>query len=75
MTSTFLNQDLSIRLAPAFEYNVFPYSDSTRRQFTFTYSLGATSFNYEEPTLFAKTAEVRADESLIVSLDFHCCPK
>ena len=70
VTSTFLNQDLSLRLAPAFEYNVFPYSESTRRQFTLTYSLGVNSFNYEEPTIFDKTAEVRADESLIFSLDF-----
>ena len=34
LSSSFRNQDLSLRVAPAIEYNFFPYSESTRRQFT-----------------------------------------
>jgi hypothetical protein len=66
--STYVNQDLTVRLAPALQYNVFPYAESTRRQFTFTYAVGANAFDYEEVTLFGKTHEILADETLTVEL-------
>lgn len=34
-SSTYLNQELKVRAAPAVEYNVYPYSESTRKQLTF----------------------------------------
>jgi len=67
-SSTFLNQSLALRLAPAVEYNVFPYSQSTQRQFTFQYSVGATGFDYAEETIFGKTAETLLDQKLVASL-------
>jgi hypothetical protein len=67
-SSTFLNQALTLRLAPAIEYNFFPYSESTRWQFTLQYSVGADAFDYHEQTIFGKTAETLFDERLLGSL-------
>ena len=67
-SSTYLNQDLSVRIAPGIEWNLFPYDQSTRRQLTFQYTLGMRRFDYTEETLFDKTSENLADQTLIVSL-------
>ncbi|MFH1690582.1 MAG: hypothetical protein ABIE42_10170 [Candidatus Eisenbacteria bacterium] len=71
VTTTFRNQDLTVRFAPAIEYNVFPYSESTRRQFTIRYATGVDRFDYSDETLFGKTSERRVDHSLVTSLDFN----
>lgn len=67
--STFVNQDLTVRLAPALQFNVFPYAESTRRQLTVSYAVGTTAFDYEEVTIFGKTHETLTDETLTISLD------
>jgi hypothetical protein len=67
-SSTFLNQSLALRLAPAVEYNFFPYAESTRRQFTVQYSVGTTSFDYAEKTIYGKTSETLLDQKLIATL-------
>jgi hypothetical protein len=68
-SSTFLNQKLTLRLAPAVEYNIFPYSESTRRQLTFQYAVGVNAYRYEDTTIFEKLSEVRPDQTMTVSLD------
>ncbi len=68
-SSTFLNQKLFLRFAPTVEYNLFPYSESTRRQLTFQYAIGLNSFRYEDTTIFDKLSEVRPDQSITASLD------
>ena len=52
--STFNNYDLRARLQPAIEYSVFPYSEFTRRQLTFSYRAGGSYANYDEVTIFDK---------------------
>ncbi len=54
--STFVNQDLAVRVAPAIEYDLYPYSESTRRQLTALYTVGVVAFDFEEITLFNKTS-------------------
>ena len=71
LTSTRVNQDLTIRAAPAVQYSVFPYAESTRRQITFLYSLGVASFDYEEVTLFDKTKETFAEQRMEVAAEFR----
>ena len=71
LTSTRVNQDLTIRAAPAVQYNLFPYADSTRRQVTFLYSVGLASFDYEEVTLFDKAKETHAEQRMEVSAEFQ----
>ncbi|MGI8618287.1 MAG: hypothetical protein ACR2L6_04245 [Gemmatimonadaceae bacterium] len=68
-SSTFLNQELAARVAPAIEYNFYPYSESTRRQFTLQYSLGLNHFRYEDTTIYNEIAETRGDQALIASFD------
>ena len=66
-SSTFGNQQLAWTLAPAVEYNVFPYSESTRRIFTILYGVGMTAFAWREVTIFDRTRETRPLHALEAS--------
>ena len=63
-SSIYSNNKLSINVAPAFEYNVYPYAESTRRELSFLYKVGYTGNNYNEETIFNKTYENLFNESL-----------
>ncbi|MFQ6070625.1 MAG: hypothetical protein ACE5LC_08900 [Candidatus Aminicenantales bacterium] len=67
--STYSNIKFSITPAPAIEFNLFPYSQFTRKQLRFLYRLGLTSVSYLEETIYLKTYEVLLGESLSISLD------
>ena len=66
--STYLNEKLFLRFAPVLEYDVFPYSESTRRLLTIQYTIGVNSFRYEDTTIFGKIEEVRPDQTATLSL-------
>lgn len=66
--STFDNHDLVFEAGPALEYDLYPYSESSRRQFTFAYMPGVTHFNYQEITLFGKTRETLAVHRFVAAL-------
>ena len=55
--SSFANENLQLRVGPALEYNIFPYSESTRRQFNFLYTIGLRYHDYIEQTVFLKDEE------------------
>ena len=65
--STFLNLDSSYRAAAAIEYNYFPYSESSEREFTFAYFIGGTSLDYEEITVFDKLEETYTDQGAYIA--------
>lgn len=67
-SSSYLNQNLFLRFAPTIEYNVFPYSESTRRLLTLQYAVAVNSFQYEDTTIFDKLSEVRPHNSITASL-------
>ncbi len=67
--STFLNQDQRIRVLPGVEFNVFPYSESSRRSLTFAYELGVESYDYLEETIFGKVEETLAAQEVEVTFD------
>lgn len=67
-SSSFYNQDLRWGLQPGVEYDVFPYSESSRRALTFQYLVGPQHWDYAEETIFGKTDETRWRQSLIASL-------
>lgn len=69
--STFQNRDLALRVAPALEFNFFPYSESTRRSLSLLYSIGANRVDYLEETLFFKTSENLVDQSLQAAFDMR----
>lgn len=70
-TSTFGNIRLLISTAPAVEYNIFPYSESTRRQLRLMYKIAYENVRYEEETIFDKTAEQLLKQSLSFTLDLR----
>jgi hypothetical protein len=57
--STYRNHDLAVEIGPALEYNIFPYSESTRRELTYVAAVLYNYFDYEEVTIFDKTTETR----------------
>lgn len=63
-SSTFANIEREARLAPAIEWNFFPYSMYTRRQFRVLYSVGVQRSSYYEETLFGKLQETLASQDL-----------
>jgi len=68
-SSTYSNEDLTLKGGPAVEFDVFPYSQSTRKLLTVQYALGVSSFNYRDTTIFNRISETRATQTLTVSLD------
>jgi hypothetical protein len=65
-SSTFSNQRSAWYVAPAIEYDIFPYADSTRRLLTLHYAAGVRGFQYERETIFGKLTELRAAHVLSV---------
>lgn len=65
------NTDASVTLGPAVEYNFYPYSESTRRQFTVQYGFRYDFRDYEEITLFNVTSESLLRHSLQAELDIQ----
>ena len=71
INSTFRNQSLTFRAAPAVQYNFFPYAESTRRQFTVMYTAGYNSFRYHEPTIFDRMDERRLNHTVQTSYEVN----
>jgi hypothetical protein len=68
-SSTFENTELAVSASPAIEYNLFPYSEYTRRQFRVQYALGPRYANYYEVTLFDETEETLAQHEVSATYD------
>jgi len=58
-SSTFGNTDLSMRVKPAVEYNVYPYSEASTKRFSFNYSIGPEYYDYTDTTIFNVVTEVQ----------------
>ncbi|MCX7974783.1 MAG: hypothetical protein N3B16_09845 [Candidatus Aminicenantes bacterium] len=68
-SSVYNNIKFSLNPAPAIEYNVFPYSESTRRELRFLYRIGFNAVSYREETIYFKTAENLWSQSLTATLE------
>ncbi len=55
--SKFSNFDATLRIMPGIEYDLFPYSESTRRQLRLLYSAGYNYNNYGDTTIYNKMKE------------------
>lgn len=62
-SSTFSNQRRVVRVAPAVEYDLFPYQESAHRQLTVQYAAGLARYHYVDTTIFSKTRETVAVHS------------
>jgi len=67
--SKYNNTDLSFDIQPGIEYNVFPYSESTRRQLRITYKAGFSYVNYIDTTIYNKVKENLLLHSLTVNYE------
>jgi hypothetical protein len=68
-SSTFENTSFRAGLAPAIEYNLFPWSEYASRQLRFEYSLGVEHARYHEITLFGKFRETLPVHEASATLD------
>ncbi len=68
-SSIYDNVKFSINPSPAVEFNLFPYSEATRRQFRFLYRIGFHSISYREETIYDKTSENLWNQSLTATFD------
>ena len=69
--STYENKDRVLNASAAIEWNFFPYSESTRRQLTFQYILGITSYDYIEETVYEKTEQTAGSHMFRTSFDMR----
>jgi len=68
-SSSYANIQFALRPAPAVEYDLFPYSQSTRRQLRLLYKLNFSAIKYQEETIYLKTKENLWNEDLSVTLE------
>jgi hypothetical protein len=55
--SKYNNTDMTLTIQPGIEYDVYPYSESTRRQLRLTYKAGFSYMDYIDTTIYNKTRE------------------
>ncbi len=70
-SSLYSNIQFGLGVAPAVEYNFFPYSQSTRRQLRALYTLSLNPVTYREVTIFGKLRETLLKEELSLTLDLR----
>jgi hypothetical protein len=68
-SSTYNNFKLGVNAAPAVEYNLFRYAESTRRQLRFLYKIRYNYYRYEEQTIYDKTSEALINQALSITVD------
>jgi hypothetical protein len=67
--STYRNIDAQASLAPAVEYNFYPYAEASKRELRVLYRPVLSARSYLEETLFGKLQEVLFSQSLSITMD------
>ena len=70
-SSFYRNVLLSLAVAPAVEYNFFPYAQSTRRQLRVLYRIAWNPVRYRETTQYGQLRETLWIQSLSVNLELR----
>lgn len=68
-SSTYSNLKLQAAVSPAVEYDIFPYAESTKRQFRILYRIGPAVTTYNEETIYFKTRETLVQEALSLTYE------
>ena len=63
-SNSYSNIKLSLYLKPAVEFNIFPYEEVTKKEFTIAYKVGPVQRQYFDETIFNKTEELLWDQSV-----------
>lgn len=69
-TATYNNIRLKESFSPSLEYNLFKYSESTRKQLRFLYSIGGSFSQYNDTTIYNKVEEILYYHSLGVAFQY-----
>ena len=70
-SSTYFNQSANISVIPSIEYNIYPYSESTRRQLRLQYGVGGRRLDYRDTTIFGRMQESKPLHSGSIALDMR----
>lgn len=57
LESTYMNYDISVDIAPAIEYNIFPYDQAIHKEIRILYRMAYIFNNYREITIYDKEYE------------------
>lgn len=68
-SSLYRNLKLAANATPAIEYNIFPYSESERRELLVLYSFGLEEISYLDTTIYNKMAESLYRHALKIDLE------
>lgn len=71
LSSDSYNSKLTWSAGPAIEFNVFPYSVSTRKEFRFLYKVEYRDIRYKEETIFSKFHEQLFKQTLSGTLELR----
>lgn len=63
------NLELGTRFGPAIEYDLFPYSESTRRQVIARYSVGVKFLDFDSITIYDKLNQTMTDHRLVLGAE------
>ncbi len=63
-SSTYNNYDINLRIMPGIEYNIFPYKQSSVKQFVFRLESGFEYNDYTDTTIYDKLTENLGTSSL-----------
>ena len=69
-SDTYHNYKFRGMLGPGIEYDIFPYSESSRKQVRILYSVGYSYNNYQDTTIYNKTEESLFGHSLEIAMEF-----
>jgi hypothetical protein len=70
-SSSLANRRAGYRIAPALEWNLFPYSESTRKQLIFMYQPGIAWVDWWEETIYEQDSEWVFDHRFRTDLNFR----
>ena len=68
-SSEYRNLKFSFTLKPSIEFNIYPFSEATRRQFRFLYGVGISQNYYNDTTIYMKTKEFLFLHSLNIAFE------
>jgi hypothetical protein len=69
ISSDYSNVDLGVSFMPGIEYDLFPYSESTRKQLRFLYSVGYAYANWTDTTIYDQMQEGHFQHSINVAYE------
>jgi len=69
-SSIYSNYNFHTIVAPAIEYNIFPYSESSRKQIRFLYHIDGLYSSYIDTTIYNKTKELLFAQKIGIATEF-----